>query len=604
MNENRKYIIQAVFILVGIIYLIKLFTIQITDDSYKLAAEDNVMRPVVEYPYRGLIYDRGKDDLLVYNKPVFDLMVVPREAEIADTSRFCDLLGINMDEFEKEVARMQREKGYRSYLPQVFMKMISMESLAKFQDKLIEYPGFFIQPRTLRGYSHNSLANALGYIGEVSQRELDRDSSKYYRRGDYIGISGLERAYEPTLRGQQGVKYKMVNVRGIVKGPFKEGKFDTLSVPGQNLVSSIDMELQEYGEKLMEGKAGAVVAIEPSSGEILSIISSPSYDPNLLSGRNFGKNFLELTKDSLKPLFNRAIMSVYPPGSTFKPVQALIALQEGVISPNEQIYCSGGLVGDHAPPGYYDVNKAIMKSSNNYFYIVFRRIINQDLSDNTFIDSRLGLEKWNEYLFNFGLGKPLGVDIPNEKGGMIPTPEYYDQIYGENRWKWSTINSISIGQGEVLISPIQMANYAAIIANRGYYYIPHIIKEIDTTGMPMPKYREKHYSGIDSVHFEPVIDAMEDVVSHGTGIRARIDGIAVCGKTGTSQNPHGEDHSVFVAFAPKEDPKIAIAVYVQNAGQGARAAASVAGLMIEKYLTGEINRHWIEEYALRGEFIY
>ena len=386
--------------------------------------------------------------------------------------------------------------------------------------------------------------------------------------------------------------------------PRANGKIDTVSVPGVNLTATIDLELQQYGEWLMEGLAGAVVAIEPKSGEILSIISSPSYSPGYLSGRLFSKNFAELTVDSLKPLFNRAIMSVYPPGSTFKPLQALIALQEGVITPTEQIYCSGALVGDHAPPGYYDVFKAIQKSSNNYFYIVFRRIINRGLSENTFIDSRLGLEKWDEYLYKFGLGRPVGIDIPNEKGGQIPTPQLYNSVYGENSWKWSTINSVSIGQGEINISPLQMANYVSIIANRGYYYIPHIIKEIGETSQPKEKYLEKHFVDIDSVHFKTVIDAMESVVEGGTGFRAQIPGIPVCGKTGTSQNPHGEDHSVFIAFAPKDDPKIAISVYVQNAGQGARAAASIAGLMMEKYLTREIKKVWIEDYVKRGQFIY
>lgn len=603
MNENRKYFVQAAFIFIGLIYVVKLFSIQITDDSYKLAAEDNIMRPVKEYPYRGLIYDRDRQNLLVYNKPVFDLMVVPREAKIEDTLEFCSTLGITIEQFKEQETRMKNERGYSSYLPQTFIKMIGMKKLARFQDRLVDYPGFFIQARTLRGYHSKSLANALGYIGEISQPALDRDSSGYYHRGDYVGISGLEKYYEKELRGHPGVEYKMVNVRGIVKGPFKDGKYDTLSKPGSNLVSTIDLELQEYGEKLMEGKAGAVVAIEPATGQVLSIISSPSYDPELLSGRDFSRNYLKLVKDSLKPLFNRSTMSVYPPGSTFKPLQVLIGLQEGVITPREQIYCSGNLVGDHAPPGYYDAYKAIKMSSNNYFYIIFRRMINQELSDNTYIDSRLGLEKWNKYLYGFGLGRPLGIDLPNEQGGMIPTPDYYNRVYGENRWKWSTINSISIGQGEILISPLQMANYAAIIANKGHYYLPHLVKDIDGKG-PLEKYTVRHESGIDSAHFQPVIDAMEKVVSEGTGLRAKIQGISVCGKTGTSQNPHGEDHSVFIAFAPKENPKIAISVYVQNAGQGARAAASVAGLMIEKYLTGEIKRHWIEEYALKGEFIY
>ena len=600
MEDNRKYIIQFVFILVGLIYCIKLFQIQFLDETYGPAAEDNILRKIRDYSYRGIIYDRN-GDLLVHNDPVFDLMVVPKEASIKDTIKFCELLNIDKEDF---ITRMNKASDYDIFQPSVFMKMLSIRDFARFEDFLVDYPGFYPQARSLRGYQHKSLANALGYVGEISKTMLDRDTTGEYKQGDYTGISGVELEYERELKGKNGIKYKMVNVRGVEKGAFRDGRRDTLSVPGVNLTATIDLELQQYGEWLMEGLAGGVVAVEPSSGEVLSIISSPSYSPGFLSGRLFSQNFEELTLDSLKPLFNRAIMSVYPPGSTFKPLQALIALQEGVITPTEQIYCSGALVGDHAPPGYYDVFKAIQKSSNNYFYIVFRRIINRGLSDNTFIDSRLGLEVWDEYLYRFGLGRPLGIDIPNEKGGQIPSPELYNRYYGENSWKWSTINSISIGQGEILISPLQMANYSAAIANRGYYYTPHIIKDIGANGKPKDKYLEKHFVGIDSIHFSTVIDAMESVVREGTGFRAAIPGIEVCGKTGTSQNPHGEDHSVFVAFAPKEDPKIAISVYVQNAGQGARAAASIAGLMMEKYLTGEIKKVWIEDYVKRGHFIY
>jgi penicillin-binding protein 2 len=602
VENNRKYIIQFVVILVGIIYCIKLFQIQFLDETYGPAAEDNILRKIRDYSYRGVIYDRN-GDLLAHNDPVFDLMVIPKEAFVADTAQFCSLLNITKEDF---IVRMESARDYDIYQPSVFMKMLSMKDFARFEDFLIDYPGFYPQVRSLRGYNHTSLANALGYVGEISKRRLEQDTTGTYKQGDYIGISGLELEYEKELKGKNGVKYKMVNVRGVEKGDFKEGKNDTLSVAGANLTATIDLELQQYGEWLMDGLAGGVVALDPKSGEILSIISSPSYDPGYLSGRLFSENFTELTLDSLKPLFNRAIMSVYPPGSTFKPLQALIALQEGVIKPDEQIYCNGALVGDHAPPGYYDVYKAIQKSSNNYFYIVFRRIINRNLSDNTFVDSRLGLEKWDNYLSKFGLGKPVGIDIPNEKGGQIPSPELYNRIYGENRWKWSTINSISIGQGEIAISPLQMANYVSAIANRGYFYTPHVIKEIGDTGKPRAEYTEKHLVGIDSVHFGPVIDAMEAVVNApgGTGFRAAVPGIIVCGKTGTSQNPHGEDHSVFIAFAPKEDPKIAVSVYVQNAGQGARAAASIAGLMMEKYLTGEIKKKYIEDYVKKGQFIY
>jgi len=600
MEDNRKYIIQFVFILVGLIYCIKLFQIQFLDETYGPAAEDNILRKIRDYSYRGIIYDRnGK--ILVHNDPVFDLMVIPKEAEVRDTAKFCELLGINREDF---ILRMESAREFDIYQPSVFMKMLSIKDFGKFQDHLVDYPGFYPQVRSMRGYIHENLANTLGYVGEISRNQLDKDTTGSYQQGDYIGITGLEEQYEKELKGANGVKYMMVNVRGVEKGSFKNGRRDTIPKPGKNMTATIDLELQQYGEWLMEDLAGGVVALEPKTGEVLSIVTSPSYSPELLSGRLFGNNFAELTLDSLDPLFNRAIMSVYPPGSTFKPLQALIAMQEGVIKPKERIYCSGGLVGDHAPPGYYDVYRAIQKSSNNYFYIVFRRIINQGLDDNTFIDSRLGLEKWANYLYKFGLGHPLGIDIPNEKGGQVPSPELYNSIYGKDRWKWSTINSISIGQGEILISPLQMANYAAIIANKGYYYIPHVIKSIGEDGQPRPKYREKHFAGIDTVHFQPVIDAMEQVVLNGTGLRARIPDIAVCAKTGTSQNPHGEDHSVFIAFAPKDDPKIAISVYVQNAGQGARAAASVAGLMMEKYLTGEVKKTWIEDYLKAGHFIY
>ena len=600
MEEARKYILQIVFVLVGLIYAIKLFQIQILDSTYKLAADNNVIRRVTRYPYRGLIYDRH-NRLLVHNEPAFDLMVIPREVKVIDTVRFCNLLGITHESF---IARLRDARSFDTHQPSVFMKMIAPADFARFSDHLVDYPGFYIQARSLRGYDHPIFANGLGYIGEINKQQLARDTTRYYRQGDYIGVSGIESFYESELCGQNGVQYNMANVRGVVKGAFKEGRYDTLSVPGLNLVTTIDLDLQAYGEWLFENLAGAVVAIEPSTGEILAMVTAPSYDPAMLSGRKVGENFVALTQDSLTPLYNRTIMSFQPPGSTFKPLQALIALQEGVIKPGERVFCSGGLVGDHAPPGFYDVGTAIQRSSNNFFYILFRRIINQNLSPNTFIDSRIGLEKWNQYLYEFGLGTALGADLPNEKGGIIPTPAYYDRIYGANRWKWSTINSISIGQGEVLITPLQLTNIMCIIANRGYYYTPHLVKSIGDSGLPRSEYQEKHAVNIDSTHFGVVIDAMHSVVEGGTGFRAKIPGIDVCGKTGTSQNPHGEDHSVFVAFAPKENPKIAVAVYVQNAGQGARSAASIAGLVIEKYLTGEVKRKHIEDFVKAGHFVY
>jgi penicillin-binding protein 2 len=371
-----------------------------------------------------------------------------------------------------------------------------------------------------------------------------------------------------------------------------------------DLVSTIDLDIQEYAEKLLDGKVGSLVALEPSTGEVLSIVSAPFYDPNMLSGREFSQNFKILSSDTLVPLFNRPIMAMYPPGSMFKTVQALIALQEGVLNPDELIYSDGTLIGDLAPIGYYDLREGIQYSSNNYFYRVFRRVINHGTDPNPFMDARYGLAKWREYVIKFGLGIPLKIDLPNPKSGYVPSVEYYDRIYGENRWKFSNIYSLSIGQGETLVTPLQMANLASIIANRGFYFSPHIIKSIGDTGKPDSIYAIRNYVGIDSLNFIPVIDGMEQVIRNGSGRRAYMPDISVVGKTSTVENPHGPDHSGFLAFAPKENPRIAIAVYVENSGWGARAAASIASLVMEKYLTGDVKRKWLEEYVLKGDFIY
>lgn len=601
MNDNRKFYVKTFILLIALVYLTKLFVIQVLDDNYASAAEKYSIKKVVEYPYRGLIYDRN-GQLVVYNKPIFDIQVTPKDAYIPDTTAFCRLLELSEDELK---AKLDSAKSYSWYKPSIFVKQIPIEHFARIQDHLIDYRGFAITPRTIRSYPYQTMANALGYIAEISKQQLANDNQRYYRMGDYIGKSGIELSYEEPLRGQRGVRHVMVNRIGIEKGPFKNGQFDTVSIPGKNLISTIDIELQNYVEKLLEGKVGGVVAIEPKTGEILALASAPLYDPNILTGRDYGKNFAALLGDSLSPLFNRPLMAMYAPGSMFKTVQALIALQEGVITANEQILCEGGLIGDHAPPGYYDVVKGIQHSSNNYFYKVYKRILNQGVSQNTFVDTRIGFEKWREYITAFGLGNPLDIDIPNSTGGFIPTPAYYDYYYGKDRWKFSTIYSLSIGQGELLVTPIQMANLAVIIANKGYYYSPHIIKSIGEDRQPMLQYREKHVTPVDSAHFNSVIAAMEAVVESGTGqYRAKLKNIKVCGKTSTVENPHGEDHSGFIAFAPKDNPQIAIAAYVENAGQGARAAAAIASLAIEKYLLGKTERPNIEQYVLKGQFIY
>lgn len=597
MNENRRYIIRITIFLISFTFLVKLFSIQILDKNYKAAAENNIIQKVIEYPYRGLIFDRN-NELIVHNEPIFDLMIIPKEVNIPDTLLFCKLLSITVEELEEKYSKA-REHSYIQ--PSQFIKQISNEWFAEIADQLVDVQGFYPKARTIRGYDHANLGNVLGYIGEINQRKLRQDTSNYYKTGDYIGISGLESSYENDLRGKRGVHYKMVNVRGVVQGAFKDGAMDTLSVPGENLTLGIDLELQQYAERLMEGKVGSVVAIEPSTGEILAFVSAPTYNPKLLSGREFGNNYKTLTKDSLKPLFNRPLMATYPPGSIFKIVQSLVALEEGVITANEQIYCDNSLIGDHAPPGYYDVEKGIMHSSNNYFLKVFRRVINQNPELSQFEQAPIGLDNWKKYMSRFGLGERLGVDLPNEVSGNIPSSKDYNRTYGVKRWKVSYLHSLSIGQGEILLNPIQMANLAAIMANRGYYYRPHMVKAVGNSGYIDPYYQEKIETGISSEHFPVVIEGMQKAL-YGTAPRAVINDIEICGKTGTVQNKHIKDHSTFMAFAPRENPKIAISVYVEQAGWGGRAAGCISSLLIESYVRGQITRPWLEEYVLKGDF--
>jgi len=600
MNEQRPVIILIFIFLVSLVLLVRLFTIQVLDDSFTKRAERNAIQRIVDHPYRGLVYDReGK--LLVYNNPIFDLMVVPKELKIQDTTKFCQLFKISKEEL---VESLKSARKYSSVKPSPLVKQISTTEFARIQDFLVDYPGLFIMTRAVRSYPNSTASHALGYIGEISGPQLERDSSKYYSQGDYVGLSGLERYYENELRGKKGVKYKMVNVRGVDKGPFKDGEYDTASVAGKNITSTIDMELQMYGEMLMAGKKGSVVAIEPKTGEILAMISAPFYDPNELTGAEFSRNYLRLNKDIEKPLFNRPIMATYPPGSIFKIVQSLIGLQEGILTPNTTFACNKSLVACHNHPSPVDLFGAIRNSCNPYYHQAFRMIINQEVSSNTFKDTEIGLNAWREKVLKFGLGSPLGVDMTNEKGGSIPSSKLYDRVYGEGHWKYSTIYSLSIGQGEMLVTPLQMANLAAIFANKGYYYTPHLIKAIDGDPTLIPgKYQIKREVGVDAHHFDLIQDAMAEAI-YGTAARAAMKDITLAGKTGTAQNPHGEDHSVFISFAPKEDPKIAIAVYVENAGWGGRAAASTASLMIEKYLRGEVTRPELEEYVKAGKFIY
>lgn len=594
MHLSKSRLIQTIFIFVAIVFVGKLFFLQIIHKEYSAAAEKNIIQRIEEYPYRGIIYDRNKK-LLVYNNPIYDLVVVPKAIRNLDSVAFCHTFHISQAEFNN---LLNKAKRYSLIRPSIFIKNIDQYELARVQDQLVDYVGFYIKPRTVRQYPQPMLATTLGYLGEINATQLASATYQDYKQGDFIGISGLEAQYEQVLSGKKGVKYKITDARGQEKGDFKAGGLDILSVPGQDLISTIDSDLQLYAELLMKNKSGSIVSIEPATGEILAIVSSPSYDPNLLTAKHLKANFTSLEKDAASPLFHRPIMAMYPPGSIFKLVQALIGLQEKIIFPDTTYSCNKHIINCRPHPSPVNLHEAIQYSCNPYFYYNFRNIINQHISSNTYEDTRLGLEKWVGYVRQFGLGHPLGVDLPNEKSGHLPDAHFYDIRYGFNRWKASTIRSLDIGQGEILVTPLQMANLAAIMANRGFYYTPHLIRNVDH------KQEEpvKHIVGIEQKHFEFVANAMQAVVASGSGWRARIKGIPVCAKTGTAENPHGKDHAVFMGFAPFNNPQIAIAVYVENAGWGSRSATAIGGLLMEKYLTGKVARTWMEKYVLEGNF--
>jgi penicillin-binding protein 2 len=591
---NRKYVIIALIVIASLGLIIRLFIIQVVKDSYRLSADNNVLRYVTQYPARGLIYDRnGK--LIVSNQAAYDLMVVPAQtSKIIDTTAFCNLLGISNSLFKE---RLKAAIAYSRRAPSVFIKQISNEAYAKLQEKMFQYPGFYVQPRTLRKYSKPIASHLLGYVSEVDDNLIKKDP--YYKPGDYIGKSGIEEAYEKDLRGKRGVKIYLVDVFSRIKGSYAEGNMDTLAVQGSDITSGIDIDLQEYGELLMKNKRGSIVAIEPKTGEVLTLVSSPNYDPGLLVGRVRSDNYSLLSADTLKPLFNRALMASYPPGSTFKPINGLIALQEQVITPSTLFGCDNGylFVGCHSHQSPLNLEGAIMMSCNSYFCQAFRRI----LENQKYLSVSSAYEKWKGYLNEFGFGSKLGTDFVNELPGFIPAPEYYDKYHGKGKWKALTVISMAIGQGEIGTTPLQMANMTAAIANRGYFYTPHIVKSVGGSGNTDPRFTTKHLIKIDSANFDEIILGMEAAVNGGAGRTAAIaaiNDIIVCGKTGTAQNPHGKEHSVFVAFAPKDNPKIAIMVFVENAGFGATFAAPIASLMIEKYLKGSITNKDREQYML------
>jgi len=595
--SKRSYVIIAIFLLTGLIYGARLFRLQVLDPTYKVYATNNVLRNVVQYPARGLIYDRnGK--LLVHNKPAYDLMITPREVEEFDTLYLCNLLKIEKEEIER---RIQEARDYSLYKPSILIKQIPPEKYAVLQERIYRFKGFHTQRRTLREYSHHSAAHVLGYVGEVTAGNIENDD--YYSQGDYIGQSGIEKSYEEWLRGTKGIKKYLVDVHNRIQGSFLEGVQDVPAQIGKNLTTSLDIELQLYAEKLLQNKRGSVVAIEPSTGEILVLASAPAYDPGLLVGRVRGENYAMLLNDTLKPLFNRALMAEYPPGSTFKVLNVLVGLEEQTITTHTLFPCYGPATvpirctHNHGSPN--DVVEAIRESCNPFLWNTFRSIL---YSAET---SAEGYNIWRDHVLNFGIGKKLGIDLPTELKGSLPKEEYYNGIYGAGHWNAMTVRSLAIGQGELGVTPLQLASYCSAVANRGFYYPPHVVKEIEDGSLDR-ELKTKIEVGIAEEHFEPVIEGMQQAVEQtNTAYLSRIPGIAMCGKTGTAENPHGSDHSVFMAFAPRENPQIAISVYVENGVWGTRYAAPIASLLVEKYLNDSIadNRKWVETRMIEANLL-
>ncbi len=597
-QQIRFRIIQLVFFLAALTLVGKAFHLQILDTSYSDRARTTAVHKYVKYPSRGLIFDRnGK--LLVNNAALYDLLVTYNQMSAdMDTAHFCKLLDISQEEFEERLKKDWGSVRYSKAVPFVFMSKIPSYVYAALQENLHEFPGFFVQVRNVRSYPYRSAANILGYISEVNSKQIDQFGG-VYSLGDYLGASGLEQEYEEQLRGKKGVSYVLKDNLGRVVDLYKDGNLDSAAVSGQDLITTIDIDLQAFGERLMENKTGSIVAIEPSTGEVLAMVTAPNYDPNLLTlNRNRGEAFSQLIQDTLRPFFDRSVMAKYPPGSIFKTVVSLIAMQEKAIFPNHHFPCTmgyaygGRVYGCHSHVPIHGVHMAIQHSCNAYYFRTFRKLIDQ----NGFSTPQVGMDLFTDYLYRFGLGRPLGLDFPSESAGNIPTSEYYDELYPavKGGWRSPTVMSIAIGQGEMELSTIQMANLAAIMANKGSYTTPHLVKAFktdkDSLVLPDRERLERYHMGIDSIYFDYVIDGMSRVVTSGTGYTAHIPDIEICGKTGTSQNPHGEDHSVFFAFAPRKDPKIAIAVYVENAGWGTIFAAPIASLMIEKYIRGEISQ--------------
>ena len=586
---KRRYVIGGAVFFVALLFIVRLFFLQIMSDDYKKNADSNAFLKKIQYPSRGVIYDRN-DRLLVYNQPAYDITVVMKEMVSLDTADLCQTLNLTPEFVRNRFRDMKNRRlnpGYSPYTNQVFMTQLSAEDCGVFQEKLFKFPGFYIQRRTIRQYNYNAGAHILGDIAEVSKSEMEDD--EYYLPGDFIGKLGVERSYEKQLRGEKGVEVLLRDAHGRIQGNYMNGKFDKPSVPGKNLVLSLDIDLQMLGERLLEGKIGSIVAIEPETGEVLCMVSSPSYDPHMMIGRNRGKNHNEMARDPWKPLLNRAIMGTYPPGSTFKTTQALTFLQEGIINTGTSYPCFGGFsykglhVGCHGHPSPLSLVPAIATSCNGYFCWGLYYMIGARQKYGTV---QKAMNTWRDYMVSMGFGYTLGIDLPGEKRGMIPNANFYDKAY-RGFWNGLTVISISIGQGEVTATPLQIANLGATIANRGYFVTPHVVKKVEGEALDS-LYTQRRYTKVDASHYDEVVQGMRAAVTGGTCRMANLPDIEVCGKTGTAQN-HGKDHSAFMGFAPMNNPKIAIAVYVENGGWGATYGVPIGRLMIEQYLKGKLS---------------
>ncbi|MCX6184189.1 MAG: penicillin-binding protein 2 [Flavobacterium sp.] len=599
----RKVVLPTFIIVATALLILRLFYLQIINDSFKLKSENNAIKIKYDYPERGYIYDRH-GALLVANQPSYDIMVVPRDIKKLDTLEFCQLLDISKERFLKTIAKA---KVYSPRLPSVFLPQLNKLEFAAFQEKIRKFEGFYIQKRSLRDYQVHFGANVFGFITQVNENLIKKNP--YYNSGDLIGRQGVEESYENTLRGVKGVKYTLKDKYNREIGSYKEGKFDTIAVQGKDINLTIDAELQKYGEELMINKRGGIVAIEPSTGEILALVTAPSYDPSILVGRQRSKNYTKLYRDSIaKPLYDRGLLAEYPPGSPFKILTGLVALQEGVINEQSTVVCNHGFsyargrfMRCHCHGGALQLHRGIYESCNAYFGTAYMKTINK------YVRPADGVDVWSNHIQSFGLGQFMGYDLPTGRKGKAPTSKTYKRIYPNGGWRSTAIVSNAIGQGEVLMTPIQLANMMAAVANHGFYYTPHIIKKIKGEVIDK-KYRTKHVTTINRKYFQPVIDGLFDVYNMGTAYALQVDGIEICGKTGTAENfakingkrTKLQDHSIFVAFAPRNNPKIAIAVLVENGYWGARWAGPITSLMIEKYLRKKITRIDLEKRMLEG----